>query len=143
MLPYMGGDRHEDKRDVRSGHRRASCLSAPVVQAYQGEGAPSKSQPATPDPIGAETITAGRPEPNAMVGVAVFDRNDDRVGSVKMVLRGTDSAAATAVMIAIHSFLGLGDKDVAVRPGDLTWANNRLIVGYTKRELQRAPSIHC
>jgi hypothetical protein len=117
------------------------ALSAPSVQAYQGQGSASTSQPATPEPADSAVAMPAQALPSNLVGAPVYDRNGDRVGRIKTVLGAKGSAGGTVVVIAIHGFLGLDGKDVAVRSSDLVQADQRLVVdNYTKRELQRAPN---
>ncbi len=45
---------------------------------------------------------------------------------------------AVGAVVGIRTFLGLGDKYVAVRVTDLAPQGDRLVSPYSKRELQRA-----
>jgi sporulation protein YlmC with PRC-barrel domain len=74
-----------------------------------------------------------------MIGSAVYDVQNRKIGSVDDVILNKDGKV-DAVVIDVGSFLGMGGKDVAVLPSDLKTDNNRLTLDRTKEQLQQMAS---
>jgi hypothetical protein len=113
------------------------ALAGPAAVAYQGEGVPLKTQPEKPDFLGNHVLMLVPNDGPAtqLVGAPVYDRNNDRVGTVAYVLLAPPGTDVAAVVISVPMFLY--SKHVAVRSSDFVRENNRLIVDQTKRDLQR------
>ncbi len=73
-----------------------------------------------------------------MIGSTVYDRQNRDIGKVSDVILGRD-AKVDAVIVDVGSFLGMGGKDVAVRPNDIKTDHNRLTLDVTKEQLQQMP----
>ncbi len=71
-----------------------------------------------------------------MIGSAVYDVQNRKIGSVSDVVLNKDGKV-DAVVIDVGSFLGIGGKDVAVLPSDIKTDNNRLTLDRTKEQLQQ------
>ncbi len=71
-----------------------------------------------------------------MIGSAVYDVQNRKIGSVSDVVLNKDGKV-DAVVIDVGSFLGMGGKDVAVLPSDIKTDNNRLTLDRTKEQLQQ------
>jgi sporulation protein YlmC with PRC-barrel domain len=57
-----------------------------------------------------------------LVGVNVYNQNNDKIGDIREVI--VDKAGkADAVVIGVGGFLGIGQKDVAVSFSDLKWSD--------------------
>jgi sporulation protein YlmC with PRC-barrel domain len=81
----------------------------------------------------------GKSVKSDMMGEAVYNDNDDKVGSVKDVVLGSDGKV-TNVVIGAGGFLGMGEHDVAVPFDKITRSNDKLILhGYTKDQLKALP----
>jgi sporulation protein YlmC with PRC-barrel domain len=127
------------KTSVILGAAIAALLAVSAsVHAYQGQGAPSKSQPAMTDPAGSDMMMPNQIRASKVIGAPVYDGNNDKVGTIGDFILDTSGGDVAGVVIGISGFLGLGDKNVAVKMSDITWEGDRLIVNRSKRELQRA-----
>jgi sporulation protein YlmC with PRC-barrel domain len=71
-----------------------------------------------------------------MIGSAVYDVQNRKIGSVADVILNKDSKV-DAMVLDVGSFLGMGGKDVAVLPSDIKTDNNRLTLDRTKEQLQQ------
>ena len=74
-----------------------------------------------------------------MIGSAVYDVQNRKIGSVDDVILNKDGKV-DAVVIDVGSFLGMGGKNVAVLPSDIKTDNNRLTLDRTKEQLQQMAS---
>lgn len=57
-----------------------------------------------------------------LVGVNVYNQNNDKIGDVREVLVDK-SGKANAVVIGVGGFLGMGEKNVAVAFTNLKWSD--------------------
>jgi sporulation protein YlmC with PRC-barrel domain len=71
-----------------------------------------------------------------MIGSAVYDVQNRKIGSVADLILNKDGKI-DAVVVDVGSFLGMGGKDVAVLPSDIKTDNNRLTLDRTKEQLQQ------
>jgi sporulation protein YlmC with PRC-barrel domain len=71
-----------------------------------------------------------------MIGSAVYDVQNRKIGSVADVILNKDGKV-DAVVIDVGSFLGMGGKYVAVLPSDIKTDNNRLTLDRSKEQLQQ------
>ena len=71
-----------------------------------------------------------------MIGSAVYDVQNRKIGSVADIILNKDGKV-DAVVIDVGSFLGMGGKHVAVLPSDIKTDNNRLTLDRTKEQLQQ------
>jgi len=76
-----------------------------------------------------------------MIGRTVVNPNNEKVGDVESVLIDKDGQARY-VVIGVGGFLGMGEKDVAVRWEDLSFADNneKIIINATKDQLAALPA---
>ena len=84
-----------------------------------------------PHSIQADEIRASK-----MIGSAVYDVQNRKIGSIDDVILNKDGKI-DAVVIDVGSFLGMGGKNVAVLPSDIKTDNNRLTLDRTKEQLQQ------
>ncbi len=70
-----------------------------------------------------------------MIGSAVYDAQNRKIGSVADVILNKDGKF-DAVVVDVGSFLGTGGKNVAVAPSELKTDNNRLTLDRSKERLQ-------
>ncbi len=73
-----------------------------------------------------------------MIGSRVYDFHNRNIGKVSDVILGRD-AKVDAVIVDVGSFLGMGGKDIAVKPNDIKTDHNRLTLDVTKEQLQQMP----
>src|SRR5258708_36070500 len=71
-----------------------------------------------------------------MVGSAVYDVQNRKIGQVRDLVMDRDGKIAN-VVVDVGSFLGMGGKNVAVKLSDFKTDNNRLTLDITKERLQQ------
>jgi len=71
-----------------------------------------------------------------MIGSAVYDVHNRKIGSVKDLILDRDGKVAE-VVVDVGSFLGVGGKYVAIDMSDIKANNNRLTLDRTKEQLQQ------
>ena len=62
------------------------------------------------------TIQSDQLRAHKMIGAAVYDRNNQKIGSVQDLVLNKDGTVAD-VVVSVGRFLGMGGKDVAVSGG--------------------------
>jgi sporulation protein YlmC with PRC-barrel domain len=82
---------------------------------------------------------------STLIGSTVYTPADETVGDINDVIVGLDGKIQ-GLVIGVGGFLGLGEKDVAVKmdkvtvqPQDANKSNVRLILNSTKADLEAAP----
>jgi sporulation protein YlmC with PRC-barrel domain len=82
---------------------------------------------------------------SSLIGSTVYTPSDETVGDINDVIVGLDGKIQ-GLVIGVGGFLGLGEKDVAVKmdeitvqPQDANKGNVRLILNSTKADLEAAP----
>jgi sporulation protein YlmC with PRC-barrel domain len=100
--------------------------TAPIALAAQPTTASQGEQVIQPDQIRA----------SKMIGSRVYDVQNRNIGKVQELILGRDGKI-DLVIVDVGSFLGMGGKNVAVKPGDLKTDNNRLTLDVTKEQLQQ------
>lgn len=85
--------------------------------------APVLAQTAKTTPTQTETASAaGLWQGSKLIGLNVYNTQNEKIGSIKELMVSKDGALASAV-IAVGGFLGVGERDVAVKFSDLKWAD--------------------
>jgi sporulation protein YlmC with PRC-barrel domain len=112
----------------------ASLLLAAAPAAYAETTAHSRATAttATEAQIQPDQIRASK-----MIGSAVYDVQNRKIGSVKDLVLDRDGQVAS-VVVDVGAFLGMGGKYVAVSPRDFKTDHNRLTLDLTKEQLQQA-----
>ena len=82
------------------------------------------------------TIQSDQIRAHKLIGATVYDRNNQKIGSVQDLVLNRDGAVAQ-VVVDVGRFLGMGGKNVAVKPGDIKTDHNRLTLDVTKEQLQQ------
>ena len=82
------------------------------------------------------TIQSDQLRAHKMIGASVYDRNNQKIGSVQDIVLNKEGTVAQ-VVVDVGTFLGMGGKTVAVQLGDLKTDNNRLTLDRTKEQLQQ------
>lgn len=109
----------------------------------------SQDRPTTPMTTqdGYVTGSQGQVLASNLIGESVYNGNGEtaeKVGDVRDVLMSSDGKAQ-AVVIGVGGFLGVGEKDVAVEFGRLSWGvdkgnDKRLMIRASKDDLKTAPT---
>jgi sporulation protein YlmC with PRC-barrel domain len=83
-----------------------------------------------------EAIQPDQMRASKMIGSSVYDLQNRKIGKVQDLVLSRDGRI-DLVVVDVGSFLGMGGKDVAVKPGDIKTDNNRLTLDVTKEQLQQ------
>jgi sporulation protein YlmC with PRC-barrel domain len=87
---------------------------------------------AAPSQIQSDQIRASK-----MIGSAVYDVHNRKIGHVKDLVLDRDGQIAS-VVVDVGAFLGMGGKYVAIALRDFKTDHNRLTLDMTKEQLQQA-----
>jgi sporulation protein YlmC with PRC-barrel domain len=83
-----------------------------------------------------ETIQPDQIRASKMIGSAVYDVQNRKIGKVRDLILDRDGKIAS-VVVDVGTFLGMGGKSVAVKLSDLKTDNNRITLDRTKEQLQQ------
>jgi sporulation protein YlmC with PRC-barrel domain len=83
-----------------------------------------------------ETIQSDQIRASKMIGSAVYDVQNRKIGKVRDLILDRDGKIAS-VVVDVGTFLGMGGKSVAVKLSDLKTDNNRITLDRTKEQLQQ------
>jgi sporulation protein YlmC with PRC-barrel domain len=86
---------------------------------------------------GSQMIQPNQMRASKIIGANVYDRENQKVGSVYDLILDRDGRVAD-VVVDVGSVLGIGGKNLAVKMSDLKTDNNRLTLNQTKQQLQAA-----
>src|SRR4051795_287653 len=90
---------------------------------------------------GEQVIRSDQIRASKMIGSRVYDVQNRNIGKVQELILGRDGKI-DLVIVDVGSFLGMGGKNVAVKPGDIKTDNNRLTLDLTKEQLQQMANYH-
>jgi sporulation protein YlmC with PRC-barrel domain len=94
------------------------------------------AQPANTQAGQEQYIQADQIRASKMIGSRVYDLQNRNIGKVQDLILGRDGKI-DLVVVDVGSFLGMGGKNVAVKPTDIKTDNNRLTLDITKEQLQQ------
>lgn len=94
---------------------------------------------ATIPAVNADTIHPDQVRASKMIGSAVYDINNQKIGTIDDLILNRNGQVAVAV-VDVGSFLGIGGKDVTVNLTDIKATNDRLTLDRTKQQLMKAPA---
>lgn len=97
------------------------------------------AQAAQQDSQREEYIQPDQMRASKMIGSAVYDVQNRKLGKVEDLVLGRDGKI-DLVVVDVGSFLGAGGKNVAVKPTDIKTDNNRLTLDMNKEQLQQTPN---
>jgi len=117
----------------------ALALAAAAPVAYAQTATTHDTRVVAANEVPLHSIQADEIRASKMIGSAVYDVQNRKIGSVNDVILNKDGKV-DAVVIDVGSFLGMGGKDVAVLPSDIKTDNNRLTLDRTKEQLQQMAS---
>ncbi|TEA79643.1 PRC-barrel domain-containing protein [Allopusillimonas ginsengisoli] len=99
-----------------------------------GEAAPAAPEEQT------EAISGWSVKDNIM-GKAVFNENDEKIGDISDVVLSSEGQAAYFI-VGAGGFLGVGARDVAIPYDKITQTEDKLVLpGYTKDQLKALPKV--
>ena len=117
----------------------ALALAAAAPVAYAQTAATHDTRVAAANDTLPHSIQADEIRASKMIGSAVYDVQNRKIGKVDDVILNKDGKV-DAVVIDVGSFLGMGGKDVAVLPSEIKTDNNRLTLDRSKEQLQQMAS---
>ena len=87
------------------------------------------------------TVTGTADIANKMIGRSVVNSTGDKIGEVESALIDQDGKVRY-VIVGVGGFLGMGERDVALRWDQLTMADNdqKIVVNMTKEQLSALPA---
>jgi sporulation protein YlmC with PRC-barrel domain len=98
----------------------------------------AQSTHSTSAPQGQEFIQPDQMRASKMIGSSVYDLQNRKIGKVQDLVVGRNGQI-DLVVVDVGSFLGIGGKNVAVKPTDIKTDNNRLTLDVNKERLQQMP----
>ena len=114
------------------------AVTAPTVNAAEQPRNTANQQGVTAtNPAGSDQILPTQIRASKMIGANVYDRQNQKLGSVQDLVLDKDGRVA-AVVVSVGSVAGVGGKNVAVRMSDIKTDNNRLTLDKTKQQLDQA-----
>jgi sporulation protein YlmC with PRC-barrel domain len=114
------------------------AASAPAVNAAEQPRNTANQQGVTAtNPAGSDQILPTQIRASKMIGANVYDRQNQKLGTVQDLVLDKDGRVA-AVVVSVGSVAGVGGKNVAVRMSDIKTDNNRLALDKTKQQLDQA-----
>jgi hypothetical protein len=101
----------------------AAVLGSALIAAPAMAQDSKMSEPKTSTATMNETASAaGLWQGSKIVGLNVYNEQDEKIGSIKDLMVDKSGNIASAV-IGVGGFLGMGERDVAVKFADLKWSN--------------------
>ena len=128
------------KMSTMSGSALAALLALSVPAAIAADATRnSADQPsaAAASPAGSDMIKADQMRASKIIGSTVYDRSNQKLGSVQDIVLDKDGKVA-AVVVGVGGLLGVGGKNVAVKLSDIKTDNNRITLDRTKQQLEEA-----
>ena len=126
------------KMRIMSGAALAALLALSVPAAIAADttrnSADQQGATAT-NPAGSDMIKPDQMRASKIIGSTVYDRSNQKLGSVQDIVLDKDGKVA-AVVVGVGSVLGVGGKNVAVKISDIKTDNNRLTLDRTKQQLE-------
>jgi len=116
-------------------HKYSAALAVLLVCASPAAFAANSNRAATNQPE--MTIQNDQLRAHKMIGAAVYDRNNQRIGSIQDIVLNKDGNVAD-VVVDVGRFLHMGGKFVAVKFSDIKTDHNRLTLDRSKEQLQQA-----
>ena len=113
------------------------AVSAPGVNAQQPRNTANQQGVTATNPAGSDQIRPDQMRASKMIGATVYDRQNEKLGSVQDLVLDKDGRVA-AVVVSVGSVAGIGGKNVAVRMSDIKADHNRLTLDKTKQQLDQA-----
>jgi sporulation protein YlmC with PRC-barrel domain len=86
-----------------------------------------------------QTIRSDELRASKIIGSSVYDRNNEKIGSVQDIILGT-GGMVDSVVVDVGTFLGIGGKNVAVQMNDIKTDHDRLTFDKPKDQLKQEPN---
>jgi sporulation protein YlmC with PRC-barrel domain len=86
-----------------------------------------------------QTIRSSELRASKIIGSSVYDRNNEKIGSVQDIILGS-GGKVDSVVVDVGTFLGMGGKNVAVQMDEIKTDHDRLTLDKSKDQLKQAPN---
>lgn len=86
-----------------------------------------------------QTIRSDELRASKVIGSSIYDRNNEKIGSVQDIILGA-AGKVDSVVVDVGTFLGMGGKDVAVKMDQIKTDHDRLTLDMSKDQLKQAPN---
>ena len=114
----------------------AMALAAATPAAYAQTSTTRGTRAAVTNTATAPAIQPDEMRASKIIGSAVYDVQNRKIGSVQDLVLDKSGKIDVAV-VDVGSFLGMGGKNVAIPLSDIKTDNNRLTLDRTKEQLQQ------
>ena len=114
----------------------AMALAAATPAAYAQTSTTHDTRAAVTNTAMAPAIQPDEMRASKVIGSAVYDVQNRKIGSVQDLVLDKSGKIDVAV-VDVGSFLGMGGKNVAIPLSDIKTDNNRLTLDRTKEQLQQ------
>ena len=121
--------------------RKVSALAIALVMGSMPIALAQNAHPARKATTQELTIQPNEMRASKIIGSSVYDRQNRDIGKVSDVILAR-GGRVDAVIVDVGSVLGMGGKDVAVKPNDIKTDHNRLTLDVTKEQLQQLPTFN-
>ena len=102
----------------------SALIAAPALaQTKTSPPSPAPSTSAASSATSEQSASAaGLWQGSKLIGLSVYDPQNQKIGSIVQLMVDKDGAIKS-VVIGVGGFLGMGERDVAVKFADLKWSN--------------------
>lgn len=102
----------------------SAALAVSAVALALAAPASAQSQTAAGTTTATATVpSAGQYRASKMIGVAIYNNANEKIGSVDELMLDADGRIAS-VVVGVGGFLGMGEHDVAIPYGQVKWSND-------------------
>jgi sporulation protein YlmC with PRC-barrel domain len=115
--------------------------TAPIALAQTMTQPPAAPTQETHSTSATFTTQSGELRASKLIGSAVYDVQNEDIGSVKDIVLDHNGRVA-GVVVDVGTFLGMGGKYVSVSLNDLKMNNDRITLDRSKEQLKAAPAYH-
>jgi sporulation protein YlmC with PRC-barrel domain len=75
-------------------------------------------------PAGQSATAAGLWQGSKLINMNVYNEQNEKIGTIKdLMLDKSGNGTIASVVIGVGGFLGMGERDVAVKWGEIKWSN--------------------
>ena len=117
---------------LMAGVAGAALMAAPVAIAQTQQNKSTTAMPSSAQP-GANAMQVDR-----LVGKTVENPNGDNVGDIESVYVKPDGKV-DSVILGVGGFLGIGEREVAIKWSDLNVSGDKITTAMTKEQLKALP----
>jgi PRC-barrel domain len=116
----------------------ATILAAAIALPAIAQTTPAQAPPAPVTAVAKLTLTAEQVK--TWIGKPVYSSDDKKIGEVIAFARGADDMV-TEMHAGIGGFLGLGETNVRLMPGQITLQADRVVLNVTAAQAKDLPKV--